>query len=142
MKRVIVFFMIGLIVLSFSACKVENTLEYFDDQSNVANNYGSSVNGGVQSTEAVNTSPYAQGTFKVYAKNADGDYYDMLFHNNRIVYVDLEDSNGYFNENCKGTFGKDAPNHIHFSGMVGMSVEDVVKFFEEKGFELTITQEE
>ena len=86
-------------------------------------------------------SPYMTGVVKVYAENSEYSFYDMLFRDNKLVYVDLEDGNGFFNDICYGTFGENAPNPIEDIRLSSFTVERAIEFFEEKGFTVTVTQE-
>lgn len=90
--------------------------------------------------ESTEESAYSTGTYSVQAENDNYDFFDMLFEDGKLVYVDINDENAYFGL-CKGTFGKDAPNHIALSGMEWMTVEDAIKFFEGKGFKVTVNKQ-
>ena len=91
--------------------------------------------------EQTSASPYMTGVVKVYAENSEYNFYDMLFRDNKLVYVDLEDGNGFFDDICMGTFGENAPNPIEDIRLSSFTVERAIEFFEEKGFTVTITQE-
>lgn len=91
--------------------------------------------------EQTSASPYMTGVVKVYAENSEYSFYDMLFRDNKLVYVDLEDGNGFFNDICMGTFGENAPNPIEAIRLSSFTVERAIEFFEEKGFTVTVTQE-
>ena len=95
--------------------------------------------------EQTPASPYMTGVVKVYAEDSEYNFYDMLFRDNKLVYVDLEDGNGLFKdifgEICKGTFGENAPNPIEDISLSSFTVERAIEFFEEKGFTVTVTQE-
>lgn len=91
--------------------------------------------------EQTSVSPYMTGVVKVYAENSEYSFYDMLFRDNKLVYVDLEDGNGFFNGFCMGTFGENAPNPIEDIRLSSFTVERAIEFFEEKGFTVTVTQE-
>ena len=99
----------------------------------------------LEQEEQTSDSPYMAGVAKVYAKDSEYNFYDMLFRDNKLVYVDLEDGNGLFKdifgEICKGTFGENAPNPIEDISLSSFTVERAIEFFEEKGFTVTVTQE-